>query len=72
MATTDNISTIALQAVLDKAKSVKNINKDIAKMEGQLKLLEIQVKTDAKSLQSLNNLLDIWSRFSEAMEKTLK
>ncbi|MCM1128067.1 MAG: hypothetical protein NC429_16555 [Lachnospiraceae bacterium] len=56
MATTDNISTIALQAVLDKAKSVKNINKDIAKMEGQLKPLEIQVKADAKSLQSLHSV----------------
>ena len=51
MATTNN--TIELQAALDKAKSVKSINKDIDKIKGQIKPLELQVKPDTKSLQSL-------------------
>ena len=54
MATTNN--TIELQAALDKAKSVKNINKDIDKIKGQIKPLEIQVNPDAKSLQSLDSI----------------
>lgn len=54
MATTNN--KIELQAALDKAKSVQNINKDIEKIKGQIKPLEIQVKPDAKSLQSLDSL----------------
>ena len=54
MATTNN--KIELQAALDKAKSVKNINKDIDKIKGQIKPLEIQVKPDAKSLQSLDSI----------------
>ena len=73
MATTNN--TIELQAALDKAKSVKNINKDIDKIKGQIKPLEIQVKPDAKSLQSLEGMKkeleeiskDISSKVSEVM-----
>ena len=73
MATTNN--TIELQAALDKAKSVKNINKDIDKIKGQIKPLEIQVKPDAKSLQSLDSIKkeleelskDIFSKVSEVM-----
>ncbi|MBD5511670.1 MAG: hypothetical protein HDR08_10515 [Lachnospiraceae bacterium] len=73
MATTNN--TIELQAALDKAKSVKNINKDIEKIKGQIKPLELQVKPDAKSLQSLDGMKkdleklskDISSKVSEIM-----
>lgn len=115
MATTNN--TIELQAALDKAQSVKNINKDIDKIKKQIKPLEIQVKPEAKSLQgldgikkemeglfremllniseaisgsvsshmstelekaesstnsSLSNILNIWTSFGNAVEKTLK
>lgn len=73
MATINN--KIELQAALDKAKSVKNINKDINKIKGQIKPLEIQVKPDAKSLQSLEGMKkelvelskDISSKVSEVM-----
>lgn len=51
-----NNNTIELQAALDKAKSVKNINKDIDKIKGQIKPLELQVKSDAKSLQGLDGI----------------
>lgn len=54
MATTNH--TIELQAALDKAQSVKNINKDIDKIKGQIKPLELQVKSDAKSLQGLDSI----------------
>ena len=73
MATNNN--NIELQAALDKAKSVKSINKDIDKIKGQIKPLEIQVKSDAKSLQSLDGMKkdlaelsqDISSEMSEAV-----
>ena len=77
MATTNN--TIELQAALDKAKSVKNINKDIDKIKGQIKPLEIQVKPDAKSLQSLEGMKkeleklasDITSEISKALSDNI-
>ena len=73
MATTNN--TIELQAALDKAQSVKNINKDIDKIKKQIKPLELQVKPDGKSLQSLEGMKkelaelskDISSEMSEAV-----
>lgn len=76
MATTNN--TIELQAALDKAKSVKNINKDIDTIKKQIKPLEIQVKPDAKSLQSLGGMkkkleklsLDISNALSSGLKET--
>lgn len=55
MATTTN-TTIELQAALDKAKSVKNINRDIDKIKGQLKPLELQVQPNAKALQDFGSI----------------
>lgn len=49
-------TTIELQAALDKAKSVKNINKDIDKIKGKIKPLELQLKPDSKSLQGFDSL----------------
>ena len=77
MATTNN--KIELQAALEKAKSVQNINKDIDKIKGQIKPLEIQVKPDAKSLQSLDGMKkdlaelsqDISSEMSEAVSSEI-
>lgn len=74
MATTNN--TIELQAALDKAQSVRNINKDIDKIKKQIKPLEIQVKPDTKSLQSLDsikkNLGNLSLGISQAMSVELK
>lgn len=64
MATTNN--KIELQAALDKAQSVKNINKDIDTIKKQIKSLEIQVKPDAKSLKSLEGLKKELEEISEA------
>ena len=55
MATTTN-TTIELQAALDKAKSVKNINRDIDKIKGQIKPLELQVQPNAKALQDFGSM----------------
>lgn len=55
MAATTN-TTIELQAVLDKAKSVKNINKEIDKIKGKIKPLELPLKPDPKSLQGFDSL----------------
>lgn len=51
MATTNN--KIELQAALDKAKSVKNINKDIDKIKDQIKQLKIQSKLNPNIAQAL-------------------
>ena len=69
MATTNN--TIELQAALDKAKSVKNINKDIDKIKGQIKPLEIQLKPDAKSLQSLDGMKKDLEKLSLSISKAM-
>ena len=69
MATTNN--TIELQATLDKAQSVKNINKDIDKIKKQIKPLELQVKPDAKSLQSLDGIKRALEKLSLDISKTM-
>ena len=69
MAATNN--TIELQAALDKAKSVKNINKDIDKIKGQIKPLEIQVNPDAKSLQSLDGMKKDLEELSLGISKAM-
>lgn len=73
MATTNH--TIELQAALDKAQSVKNINKDIDKIKKQIKPLEIQVKPEAKSLQSLDGIKKemekLFSNISSEISKAL-
>lgn len=63
--TETNHSEIALQAVLNQSQSVRNINRDIDKIKGQIKPLPVQVKPDEKSLQSFERLkkeLLKWSR----------
>lgn len=69
MATTNH--TIELQAALDKAQSVKNINKDIDKIKKQIKPLEIQVKPEAKSLQSLDGMKKELEELSFNISKTM-
>lgn len=73
MATTNH--TIELQAALDKAQSVKNINKDIDKIKKQIKPLEIQVKPETKSLQSLDGIKKemekLFSNISSEISKAL-
>ena len=51
MATTNN--KIELQAALEKAKSVQNINKDIEKIKAQIKQLKIGAKLDPNIAQVL-------------------
>ena len=63
MATTTN-TTIELQAALDKAKSVKNINRDIDKIKGQIKPLELQVQPNAKALQDFGSMKKNWKIYS--------
>lgn len=79
MAATNN--TIELQAALDKAQSVKNINKDIDNIKKQLKPLEIQAKPDTKFLQNFSGMkkelenfiqkisLDISSQMSNGLKE---
>lgn len=73
MATTNH--TIELQAALDKAQSVKNINKDIDNIKKQIKPLEIQVKPEAKSLQGLDGIKKemekLFSNISSEISKAL-
>ena len=69
MATTNN--TIELLAALDKAQSVKNINKDIDKIKKQIKPLELQVKPEAKSLQSLEGMKKTLEKLSLDISKTM-
>lgn len=69
MATTNH--TIELQAALDKAQSVKNINKDIDKIKKQIKPLEIQVKPEGKSLQSLEGMKKELEKLSLDISKAM-
>lgn len=66
-----NDSTIALQAVLDQAQSVRNINKGIDTIKGRVKPLPVQVKPDDKSLQSFERLTKELLKWSlRAAQKT--
>ena len=56
---------------MDKAKSVKNINKDIDKIKKQIKPLELQVKPDAKSLQSLDEIKKELEGLSDEMSQNI-
>lgn len=66
-----NYSTIELLAALNKAQSIKNINNDIEKIKKQIKPLELQVKPDAKSLQSLDGIKKALEKLSLDISKTM-
>lgn len=49
---------ILLQAKLDEAKSKRNVNADIKKLQSQLDKLKVQVKLDPKSLSAITKQLE--------------
>ena len=53
-----NDSILSLQAKLDKAKSLKNINSDIQDIQRRLDHLKLQTEIDPKSISALNRQLD--------------
>ncbi len=60
-------STIKIQAELDQAKSIKNINADIDKLQRKIDKLEIKAKIDPKAISNFKSLLQYLSEGAEKL-----
>lgn len=60
-------STIKIQAELDQAKSIKNTNADIDKLQRKIDKLEIKAKIDPKAISNFKSLLQYLSEGAEKL-----